>query len=72
MSYSEKYWSDRIPKGTPPRVEAAIKQVYSSYPADCLPQGLCDPMYIMNTICLELGAGDGKGRFFGTVGEGQE
>ena len=56
-------WEQAIPQGTPERVVNAIKRVYGSYPPECLPQGICDPMYIMNVICLELGVGDGKGKF---------
>lgn len=45
-----------------PEVKNAIKRVYDCY--DCMPCGICDPMYIMNTIALELGIGDGNGNFF--------
>jgi len=66
MNYSDEYWKARLedigPK-VPERVKMAIKRVYSAYPVDCLPQGLCDPMYIMNVICNELGVGDGQGNF---------
>lgn len=27
-------------------------------------RGECDPMYVANTIALELGLGDGRGNFF--------
>lgn len=46
-----------------PRVKKAIMLVYQSYPMSCMPNGVCDPMYIMNVIALELGIGDGKGQF---------
>jgi hypothetical protein len=63
MNYSEKYWIDRLGDNVPEKVQKAIKRVYSAYPAECLPQGLCDPMYFMNIVALELGIGDGKGNF---------
>lgn len=63
MQYDEKYWNDRFIVDVPEKVKNAIKRVYGSYPKECLPQGLCDPMYIMNVICLELGIGDGKSHF---------
>jgi len=56
-------WNEAIPEGTPARIVNAIKRIYGSYPAECLPSGICDPMYIMNVICLELGIGDGQGHF---------
>ena len=62
---SADYWA-RVFKGYPdldPRVKRAIQQVYESYPAHCTPNGICDPMYIMNTIALALGIGDGRGTF---------
>ena len=46
-----------------PRVKKAIMRVYEAYPADCTPNGVCDPMYIMNVIAMELGIGDGCGTF---------
>lgn len=68
MKYATEYWEKRFEvyknPQVPEKVKAAIKKVYNSYPKECLPQGLCDPMYIINTICLELGIGDGKGRFY--------
>ena len=63
MIYTDKYWDDRLSAEVPEKVKNAIKRAYSSYPSECMPQGLCDPMYIMNTIALELGIGDGKGNF---------
>ena len=64
MKYDEKYWEDRFNgQEIPHRVKRAIKRIYEAYPVECMPQGLCDPMYIMNVICLELGIGDGKGNF---------
>jgi hypothetical protein len=63
MNYTTNYWNDRLDGCTSEKVKSAIKRVYGSYPADCLPQGLSDPMYIMNVIALELGIGDGKGNF---------
>ena len=64
MKYSEKYWNDRFNGSEPDRVKKAIKRIYTAYPKECMPQGLSDPMYIMNVICLELGVGDGKGTFY--------
>jgi len=63
MNYPENYWNDRICDNVPEKVKRAIKRVYGAYPSECLPQGLSDPMYIMNVIALELGIGDGKGNF---------
>ena len=63
MNYTDKYWNDRLSDDIPEKVKKAIKRVYSSYPPECLPQGLSDPMYIMNVIALELGIGDGQGNF---------
>ena len=61
--YNDKYWQERFEKDTPERVKRAIKRVYHSYPVDCMPQGTCDPLYIMNVICRELGVGDGEHHF---------
>jgi hypothetical protein len=67
MNYDNQYWEDRfILKGypeLPEKVKRAIKRVYEAYPKECMPQGLCDPAYIMNIICFELGIGDGQGNF---------
>ena len=63
MKYTEDYWNDRLGDHVPDKVKAAIKRVYNAYPPECMPQGLCDPMYIMNCIALELGIGDGMGNF---------
>jgi len=63
MRYTEEYWNDRLEGNVPERVKNAIKRVYGAYPNSCLPQGICDPMYIMNTIGLELGIADGQGNF---------
>lgn len=63
MKYTDEYWNARFTGKEPEQVKNAIKRVYSAYPGDCLPQGICDPMYIMNVICLELGIGDGQGNF---------
>ena len=61
--YDDEYWNKRFNDNTPERVKNAIKRVYWAYPPECLPKGLCDPMYIMNVICHELGIGDGQGNF---------
>ncbi len=61
--YNDEYWDDRFFGNVPDRVKKAIMRIYNAYPKECLPQGLCDPMYIMNVICFELGIGDGQGNF---------
>ena len=63
MTYSENYWKERLDGCENEKVKNAIKRIYSSYPKECMPQGLSDPMYIMNVIALELGIGDGQGTF---------
>jgi len=63
MEYNNEYWSKRLNGNEPEKVKNAIKRIYSSYPKECMPQGICDPMYIMNIICLELGIGDGQSNF---------
>ena len=50
-------------KEVDPRIKKAIMRVYESYPMKCMPNGTCDPMYIMNVIAMELGIGDGCGKF---------
>ena len=67
MKQSTEYWDKcfetyKTP-AVPEKVKQAIMRVYSSYPKDCMPQGICDPMYIMNVICHELGIGGGQGNF---------
>ena len=61
--YPDVYWERRLDENTPERVREAIMHVYNSYPMESLPQGVCDPLYIMNVICMHLGVGDGKGNF---------
>ena len=64
--YNNAYWDARFnnpDKKVPEKIKKAIKRVYNAYPVHCMPQGLSDPMYIMNVICLELGIGDGQGNF---------
>lgn len=61
--YTEEYWEKRFNQETPEKVKKAIKRIYNSYPKECMPQGLCDPLYIMNIICFELGIGDGQNGF---------
>ena len=68
MKYNDEYWKDRL-DSEPERVKKAIKRVYEAYPKNCLPQGLCDPMYIMNVIAVETGAGDGCGKFYPPASE---
>jgi hypothetical protein len=64
---SDKWWNDRLgmkySPQVPERVKNALKRIYGCYPKECLPQGLSDPMYIMNVIAYELGIGDGQGNF---------
>jgi len=43
--------------------QKAIAALYGSYPSDCLPCGICDPVYIANILARNLGLGDGKGNF---------
>ena len=64
MKYTEEYWDKRLAGIKSINVKNAIKKVYESYPKECMPQGICDPLYIMNTIALEIGIGDGKGNFY--------
>jgi len=61
----QEYWKERLDDDVPEKVQKAIKRIYNSFPADCLPQGVCDPMWIMNIIAFELGVGDGQGNFGG-------
>jgi len=67
MKYTEEYWNQRFETynalEVPEKVKNAIRRVYNAYPKECMPQGLCDPMYIMNIIALEIGFGDGMGNF---------
>lgn len=42
----------------------AIERIYQAYPFDCLPKGICDPVYMLNVFCQELGIGDGRSNFF--------
>jgi len=41
-----------------------IKRIYSSYPLKCLPNGICDSVYICNIIAHELKLGDGRTNFY--------
>ena len=61
--YNQEYWDKRLDDNIPEKVKTAIKRIYNSFPKEEMPQGLCDPMYIMNVICYELGIGDGKSNF---------
>jgi hypothetical protein len=70
MKYPKEYWKDRLGGAEVPEdVKTAIRRVYESYPRECMPQGLCDPLYIMNIIALALGVGDGLGTFYHMGGE---
>ncbi len=64
MTYTDDYWKMRLPEDTPAAVRRAITRIYNAYPENCMPQGICDPMYIMNVIAFEWGVGDGQGNFF--------
>lgn len=57
MKYSNEYWTERLPENIPEQVRNAIMRVYSAYPTDCMPQGLCDPMYMMNVIAFTVWLG---------------
>ena len=63
MNFWEMAFEKTGNKDVDPRVKRAITRIYESYPMDCMPNGICDPMYIMNVICMELGIGDGCGNF---------
>ena len=63
MERSQEFWDKRLNANVPDKVKNAIKRVYHAYPENLMPNGLCDPMYIMNVIAFELGIGDGKGNF---------
>jgi len=64
MQYTDEYWAERFRISNPPeKVKNALKAVYSAYPPECMPQGLCDPMYMINVIAYELGIGDGQSNF---------
>jgi len=63
MKYDEQYWNERLDGCKSEKAKSAIRRVYNAYPAECMPQGICDPMYIMNSIAIELGIGDGQGNF---------
>ena len=63
MKLTQEYWDKRFFGNEPEKVKNAIKRVYEAYCPEDLPQGICDPMYIMNVICFELGVGDGQGNF---------
>lgn len=47
----------------PRQWQRLIRRLYGSYPIDCMPSGVCDPVYICNVIAVELNLGDGKGNF---------
>ena len=50
-------------EGIPTKWKKAIEKVYLSYPQKCMPMGICDMAYIVNTLSHELGLSDGKGMF---------
>ena len=47
----------------PKNWQNAITRIYSAYPLKCLPNGICDPVYICNIFAQELGLGDGRTNF---------
>ena len=59
------YWEARLADwDVDQRVKRAIVSLYECYPKDCMPQGICDPGFIMNRLAKELGIGDGQGTFW--------
>jgi hypothetical protein len=63
MEMENEFWNERFTGKEDNRIVKAIKRVYNSFPRECMPKGICDPMYIMNVIAFELGIGDGRGNF---------
>ena len=49
--------------GTPQNVPADIRKLSERLCRSYNIRGICDPMYIANVIALELGRGDGMGKF---------
>jgi hypothetical protein len=64
MIRTEEFWEERLDKNLPENWKRAIKRIYGAYPEECLPNGLCDPMYILNVMAFELGLGDGQSNFY--------
>ena len=64
MKTTNEYWEKRLSSDTNEKVANAIKKVYAAYPEECLPQGICDSMYIINIIAAEIGFGDGQSNFW--------
>ena len=50
-------------RGIPEDWKRAMKKVFSCYPTECMPMGICDMAYMINTLAHELGLGDGRGNF---------
>jgi len=44
--------------------QEVILKIYGSYPKECLPNGMCDYGYIINSIAHALGLGNGRGKFY--------
>lgn len=63
MRYNKEYWKKRLDKKLPDNYKKAIKRAYEVYLPEDMPQGICDPMYILNVLCYEIGIGDGQGNF---------
>lgn len=51
------------PYNVPEDIRNAATRIVRAYPI----RGICDPMYIVNVLAVELGRGDGQGNFFMTV-----
>jgi hypothetical protein len=64
MERSEDFWKERLDKNVPEQWKKAIKRIYHAYPEEYFPNGLCDVMYILNTLAHELELGDGRGTFY--------
>lgn len=65
MKRTKQFW-DKCFDGVkvPETHKKAIMRIYECYPEECTPNGICDPVYILNIFCQELGIGDGKSNFF--------
>ncbi len=65
MKRSPEYWEDVFRgENIPETHKKAIMRIYECYPESCTPNGICDPVYILNIFCHELGIGDGRTNFY--------
>ncbi|MBU0963213.1 MAG: hypothetical protein KKD48_04895 [Nanoarchaeota archaeon] len=65
MKRTKKFWDIAFNGVTIPEThKTAIIRIYESYPIELMPNGICDPVYILNIFCKELGIGDGKSNFY--------